>query len=201
MKAFDPPNSGRPQLHVHGVGAWEALTAWVKHRLVSPQSAYARADPNSDLGRSIAQGRQIFTQANCQLCHGGPKWSTNQVDFARVSPFQETITPGVKPEPPTGQLARFLRPVGTFDPANPLEHTAVNQAALGKLGFNPPSLLSSFAFPPYLHNGACPDLGCVLDNATHMGAGGHALPGDPATRQALLDFLLSIDGQTKPINP
>jgi hypothetical protein len=201
VKAFDPPNAGRPQLHVHGVGAWDAMVAWVKHRVVSPVSAYARVDPNSDLGQQITLGRQLFTQANCQLCHGGAKWSTSQVDFARVSPFPETVTPGAAPEPPTGQLKRFLRQVGTFDPTNPLEHTATNQAALGKLGYNPPSLLSVYAFPPYLHNGACSTLTCVLENETHFDAGGHALLDDPKARQAIIDFLLSIDAKTEPINP
>lgn len=79
--------------------------------------------------------------------------------------------------------------------------TATNQAALGKLGYNPTSLLSIFAFPPFLHNGSCPDLACVLENETHFEAGGHAVLSDPASRQALLDFVLSIDGTTKPINP
>jgi YVTN family beta-propeller protein len=201
VKAFDPPNAGRPQLHVHGVGAWDALAAWVKHRIVSPQSAYARVAGDSELGQQIARGRQLFIQSNCQLCHGGAKWSTNQVDFARISPFPETVTPGEKPEPPTGQLARFLRKVGTFDPANPIEHTAANQAALGKLGFNPPSLMSVFAFAPYLHNGSCPDLGCVLQNKTHLDAGGKTVPSDAASLQALANFVLSIDGKTEPINP
>jgi mono/diheme cytochrome c family protein len=200
VKAFDPPNAGRPQLHVHGVGAWDAISAWIKHRIVSPQSAFAHVPPNSDLANQIAQGRQIFTQANCQACHGGAKWSTNQVDFARVSPFAETITPGEKPEPPTGQLARFLRIVGTFEPANPLEHTAANQAALGKLGYNPPSLLSVFAFPPFFHNGACPDILCVLQNETHVTTKGQALLNDPAARQALFAFVLSIDWLSFTIN-
>ena len=96
---------------------------------------------------------------------------------------------------------RFLRKVGTFDPANPIEHTAANQAALGQLGYNPPSLLSIFAFPPYFHNGACPDLLCVLQNDTHFQSGGRALVSDPAQRQALFNFLLSIDGKTEPVNP
>ena len=201
VKAFDPPNAGRPQLHVNGVGAWDAITAWIQHRIVSPQSAFAHVPSNSDLANQIAHGRQLFTQANCQACHGGPKWSTNQVDFARVSPFAETITPGEKPEPPTGQLARFLRLVGTFDPANPIEHTAANQAALGKLGYNPPSLLSVFAFPRYFHNGACPDVLCTVQNNTHIGAAAQNVLGDPAAQQALLNFVLSIDGKTEPINP
>jgi hypothetical protein len=123
------------------------------------------------------------------------------VDYARVSPFPETLTPGVDPEPPIGQLARFLHPVGTFDPANLFERTANNQQALGSLGFNPPSLLSIYAFPPYLHNGACPTLECVLENEGHRNAGGADVLGDPADRAALVQFLISIDVQTEPVNP
>jgi hypothetical protein len=201
VKAFDPPNAGRNQLHVDGIGAWDAIVAWTKLRIDSPLSPYSVVDPSSELGQQIAQGRQLFQQANCQVCHGGLKWSTSQVDFPRLSPFVETLTPGVDPEPPVGQLARFLRSVGTFDPANPLERTANNQAALGQLGFNPPSLLSIWAFPPYLHNGACLTLECVLENEIHRNAGGAEVLDDPAARHALAQFLFSIDGSTEPINP
>jgi len=201
VKAFDPPNSGRPQLHVNGFGAWDALVAWTQQRIPSPVSPYRGVDPNNEVGQQIAQGRQLFAEANCQVCHGGAKWATAQVDFARVSPFPETLTPGTDPEPPVGQLARFLRIIGTFDAANALEHTANNQAALGKLGFNPPSLLSIFAFPPYLHNGACPTLACVLENEAHRNAGGQQVLDDPAARAALVQFLISIDATTEPINP
>jgi YVTN family beta-propeller protein len=201
VKSFDPPNSGRPQLHMQGFGAWDAIVAWVKFRIDSPISPYTGTDPNSPLGQTIAQGRQLFTQANCQACHGGPKWATAQVDFARVSPFPETVTPGTPPEPPLGQLARFLRLVGTFDPNNPIERTAANQQALGSLGYNAPSLLSIYAFPPYLHNGDCPTLACVLDNETHRNAGGTQVLDDPAARDAVVQFLISIDSTTEPINP
>jgi len=202
VKAFDPPNAGRVQLHVGGFGAWDAIVAWTQFRTPSPVSPHRGVDPAGELGQQIALGRQLFTQANCQACHGGAKWSTPQVDYARVSPFPETITPGVAPEPPVGQLSRFLQIVGTFDPANPIEKNANNAAALGQLGFNPPSLLSIFAFPPYFHNGSCLTLACVLENQTHRDAGG--VPGaldDPANRAALLQFLLSIDAKTEPINP
>ena len=201
VKAFDPPNAGRTQLHVDGIAAWDAIVAWVKLRIPSPISPTQGVDPNSELGQQIAAGRQLFTQANCQACHGGPKWSTNQVDFARTSPFPETLTPGVAPEPPLGQLARFLRLVNTFDVNNPAERAAGNQQALGTLGFNPPSLLSIWAFPPYLHNGACLTLDCVLENETHRNAGGQAVLDDPAQRQTLVQFLLSIDASTEPVNP
>ena len=202
VKAFDPPNANRVQLHVGGFGAWDAIVAWTQFRTPSPVSPHRGVDPASEIGQQIALGRQLFTQANCQVCHGGAKWSTPQVDYARVSPFPETITPGVAPEPPVGQLSRFLQIVGTFDPANPIEKTNNNAAALGQLGYNPPSLLSIFAFPPYLHNGSCLTLACVLENQTHRDAGG--VPGvldDPANRAALLQFLISIDASTEAINP
>ena len=91
--------------------------------------------------------------------------------------------------------------VGTFDPANPVEKTANNQQALGALGFNAPSLLSIYAFPPYLHNGSCLTLECVLENETHRNAGGTDVLDDAASRAALVQFLISIDVQTEPINP
>jgi hypothetical protein len=69
------------------------------------------------------------------------------------------------------------------------------------LGFNPPSLLSIYAFPPYLHNGSCATLTCVLENETHRNAGGPDVLADPSAREALVQFLISIDTQTEPINP
>ena len=202
VKSFDPPNASRVQLHVNGIPAWDAIVAWTQSRIPSPVSPYKGVDPNSELGLQIAQGSQLFSQANCQACHGGAKWATNQVDFPRASPFTETLTAGVAPEPPLGQLARFLRLVGTFDPANPLEKTANNQQALGQLGYNPPSLLSIYAFSPYLHNGSCLTLDCVLENQTHRDAGGvSGVLDDPAARSALVQFLISIDASTAPISP
>ncbi|MBI3152393.1 MAG: beta-propeller fold lactonase family protein [Chloroflexi bacterium] len=202
VKAFDPPNSGREQLHIGGFGAWDAIVAWTQFRVPSPVSAHRGVDPNGEVGQQIVLGRQLFTQANCQACHGGAKWSTPQVDYARVSPFPETITLGTAPEPPAGQLSRFLQLVGTFDPANSIEKNANNAQALGQLGFNPPSLLSISAFPPYFHNGSCLTLECVLENQTHREAGGvTGVLDDPASRAALVQFLISIDATTEPINP
>ncbi len=201
VKSFDPPNAGRPQLHVNGIGAWDAIVAWTQFRIDSPVSPYRGVDPNSDLGKQIAQGRQLFEQAKCQACHGGSKWATAQVDFARTSPFPEAVQAGKEPEPPVGQLVRFLHDVGTFDPARPIEKNANNFQALGAAGYNAPSLLSIWAFPPYLHNGACPTLACVLENEKHRNAGGTAVLDDPAAREALVAFLFSIDKDTEPINP
>lgn len=202
VKAFDPPNANRVQLHANGFPAWDAIVAWTQFRTPSPVSPYRGTDPNSEVGQQITLGRQLFTQANCQACHGGAKWSTPQVDYARVSPFPETITLGAAPEPPVAQLSRFLQIVGTFDPANPIETNANNATALGQLGYNPPSLLSIYAFPPYFHNGSCLTLECVLQNQVHREAGGvTGLLDDPANQAALVQFLISIDTTTEPINP
>jgi YVTN family beta-propeller protein len=202
VKAFDPPNANRIQLHANGFPAWDAIVAWTQFKTPSPVSPYRGADPNSEIGQQITLGRQLFTQANCQACHGGAKWSTPQVDYARVSPFPETITLGAAPEPPVAQLSRFLQIVGTFDPANPIETNANNATALGQLGYNPPSLLSINAFPPYFHNGSCLTLDCVLANQVHREAGGvTGLLDDPANQAALVQFLISIDTTTEPINP
>jgi YVTN family beta-propeller protein len=201
VKPFDPPSGGRDQLHVDGVGGWDAIKAWVQSKVGSPASPYAGVDPNSDLGKQIAHGRDLFQEANCQACHGGAKWATAQVDFARTSPFAESLQAGTPPQPPLAQLNRFLHDVGTYDPNDPSEKTANNQQALGSLGFNPPSLLSIWAFPPYLHNGACSTLDCVLENETHRNAGGKSVLDNPDDRAALVQFLLSIDKSTEPINP
>ncbi len=202
VAAFNPPNCGRTQLHVGGVPAWDALTQWVAKKVRSPQAPNSGVDANTDFGKQIQRGRQLFASANCQLCHGGAKWSTSQVDFARTSPPSEPVSLEDKPVVQTGFLARFLRPVGTFDPNNPIEKNQNNQPALGAKGFNPPSLLSIYAFPPYLHNGSCPTLDCVLENKAHRDAGGKAgLLDNPADRQALVQFLLSIDSNTEPFSP
>jgi YVTN family beta-propeller protein len=201
VKSFDPPNAGREQLHVGGIGAWDAIVAWIQARIDSPASPYRGVDPASDLGLGIAHGRELFQQANCQACHGGPKWATAQVDFPRSSPFSEALQLGVEPQPGIPQLVRFLHDVGTYDPDDPGEKTANSQQALGNLGFNPPSLLSIWAFPPYLHNGSCVALACILENETHRNAGGTDVLDNATDREALLEFLISIDQSTEPVNP
>lgn len=81
--------------------------------------------------------------------------------------------------------------------------TQVNPPILvanGVLGFNIPSLVSTFAGAPYLHNGACPDLECVLDNVAHRAAGtaGVDTLNAPGQRKKLVKFLKSIDLTTPP---
>jgi len=95
----------------------------------------------------------------------------------------------------------FLSPVGTFDPAAFNEVRGVGTTivgANGALGFNTPSLLSVGAGAPYLHSGDAPTLDDVLENVTHRsaGTGGVDTLTNPADRQAVIQFLESIDETT-----
>lgn len=152
-------------------------------------------------GQEVEKGRKLFAEANCQLCHGGPSWTSSRVDF---------IPPPVATEIQNGQLKNFLCDVGTFDPNafNEVRAAGVTQVnppilvANGALGFNIPSLVSGFAGAPYLHNGTCPDLECVLDNVTHRsaGTGGVDTLNAPGQRKKLVRFLKSIDLTTSPFS-
>jgi len=141
-------------------------------------------------------GRNLFLSAGCATCHGGPNWTRSRVDFT-PPPTGETVT--------GGQLVRFLFNVGTFDPAAFNEVRGIGTTivqANGTLGFNVPSLLSVFAGAPYLHSGAAQTLDEVLNNVTHRsaGTGGVDTLSNPTDRQAVVQFLKSID-ETTPTFP
>ncbi len=145
-------------------------------------------------GQDEEKGRELFAQANCQMCHGGPNWTSSRVDFT---------PPPNAAEIEAAQLKNFLCDVGTFDPTafNEVRAAGVTQinppilVANGVLGFNIPSLLSVFAGAPYLHSGACPDLECVLNNVKHRSAGTSGVDTltSPGDRKKLIRFLKTID--------
>jgi uncharacterized protein (TIGR03437 family) len=182
-------SGGRNQLKVRGVPAWDAIKAFVQEGIRAPISPVSKTDPD------VVAGRQLFMQAKCQNCHGGPQWSSSRVRY----------TP--PPDPSlvvNGQLIAELRPVGTFDPQAFNEVRANGAPPLGADGFTPAPLLSIFAFPQtFLHNGAATSLEAVLENAAHRSAG---TPGTDylqaaADRQKVVRFLLSIDADSEPIAP
>jgi YVTN family beta-propeller protein len=164
----------------------DAIAAYIAFGIRAPIA------PRTDL--STARGRTFFGQANCQLCHGGPNWTRSQIDFA---------APPNASEVQAGQLVRFLRQVGTFDP-NAFNEVRANQTANtganGVLGFNIPSLISVFASPPYLHSGAAQTLDDVLANVTHRsaGTGGVDTLTNPTNRADIVQFLKTIDLSTPP---
>ncbi|HSO36776.1 MAG TPA: hypothetical protein VLT33_29825 [Labilithrix sp.] len=112
------------------------------------------------------------------------------------------------------QLTCFLRPVGTFNVAETgvgvaelkRNMTAVAQGdELTGKGYNVPSLLGIAANAPYFHAGNARTLEGVLSSAfaDHHGALNPAFLADAGTaaakREALVQFLLSIDQDTAPI--
>jgi mono/diheme cytochrome c family protein len=186
---FSPlPSGGRNQLKVRGVNAWDAIEAFVQFGIRAPISAVSAAEPD------VVAGRALFASANCQLCHGGPLWTSSRLNFI-PPPGPGTVK--------NGQLIDQLRDVGTFDPAAFNEVRQSGVPAHGADGFQPGSLLSLFAFPrTFLHNGAETSLAGVLENVTHRSAGtaGVDTLSNAADRAKLVRFLLSIDKGT-PIFP
>jgi hypothetical protein len=188
------PNSQRGQLQARTpsgglVPAWNALVAYIKTIRGPISPLRGSEDPE------IAEGRQIFINNNCQVCHGGPKWSTSTITPPIIDQTQIT----------GGQIIGQLKSVGTFNPESANEVRANAQPPLGEAGFVPPSLLSVFAFPPYFHNGSAASLDDVIGDQfiTHRSAGTGGIDGltSPEDRRKLVKFLLSIDDATEPVNP
>lgn len=192
--ALAVPNSSRPQLRFRTqsgslVSAWDAIVAY-EQTIRSPISPLAGStDPE------VAQGRQIFTQNNCQSCHGGAKWSSSRID----KPITDIKL--LK----AGQVIGELKNVGTFNPADKNEVRANGKPPLGADGFVPPSLLGVFAVPPYFHNGTANSLDDVMGDrfVTHRAAGTGGIDGltNPDDRRKLIKFLQSIDASTEPVAP
>jgi mono/diheme cytochrome c family protein len=181
-------SGGRNQLRVRGIGAWDAIKAFEQFGIRAPIS------PADKTAQNVIAGRALFRSANCQFCHGGPRWTSSRVFF----------TP---PPPPAlvdanGQLNGQLSSIGTFDPAGFNEVRQNGAPPLGASGFVPPSLLSLHAFPfGLLHNGSASSLLEVMLNVPHRsaGTGGVDALSNPADRAKLVDFLLSIDATTTPV--
>ena len=170
----------------------DAISAYIAFGIRAPIS------PLRGKKGPVKKGRELFEDANCQSCHGGPNWTRSRVDF--------TPPPLSPPEVITGgQLQRFLSIAGSFNAANFNEvkaqgtaQTTINVVANGVLGFNVPSLISVFAGAPYLHDGSAQTLDEVLANVTHRSAGTGGV--DTLTsrddRRDLIEFLKSIDAET-----
>lgn len=188
------PNSLRGQLQVRTpsgglVNAWDAIVAYIR-TIRAPISPLAGSDDPE-----IAEGRQIFINNNCQVCHGGAKWSSSAITPPITDP---ALIAG-------GQIIGQLTNVGTFNPADSNEVRANAKPPLGQDGFVPPSLISVFFSPPYFHNGSAASLDEVLGDRflQHRSAGTGGIDGlsNPEDRRKLVKFLLSIDASTEPVNP
>ncbi len=199
-----------PTIFNHGItqgasDAWDAMTQWmVDLRPVNvPQGPAA----------TIAAGRTVFA-ANCASCHGGPKWTSSQRDLYKNNPtfFGNPLAGGTVIDPTLtvagaqiiskvdpndgGNTISFINDVVTHDAAGPFEINQAGAASLGAIGFNNPSLLSTFAHAPYSHDGQDADLAAVF--VRHELPGGGTIAAN-LTAQELADvtvFVNSIDGRT-----
>lgn len=92
-----------------------------------------------------------------------------------------------------------VRDVGTFGVAGSAEETREdNSPAMGRKGFNPPSLLAANIGAPYFHNGSAKDLNDLFDArfAAHTKAGDPNFNPTAAQKDALIAFLKNIDETT-----
>jgi YVTN family beta-propeller protein len=171
----------------------DSISLWVARKVRSARSPFSQSDPD------VVAGRALFAAANCQQCHGGPKWSRSKVRF----------TPPPSPAQVVGaELLAELTNVGTFAPNAPggrvneirSSPADISQAIapLGANGFNPPSLLSVFETAPYFYSGLARTLDEVLLNVTHRsaGTGGVDTLTNAADRAKVVAFLRSIDSTT-----
>ncbi len=128
-------------------GEESVLEDWARIEEYARTIRAPRAPKNLDAAK-VAEGRALFTQKNCQGCHGGDKWTVSRVSFtpspaenaalrttswadaATAAGFPASLFPASTPE---NRLLRFdsgnaaaldqiqcaLRPVGTFGLAEP----------------------------------------------------------------------------------
>lgn len=187
LAAFTPANAGRRQLFIRGFGAWDAIKAYIQFGVRAPLSPVRKDEPD------VIEGEQIFKQANCQSCHGGPTWTSSRLTHVGV-PAADLLS--------NGQLIKALRKADTFRAADKNEVRQNAAAPLGADGFVPPSLLSISAWQnTFFHNGAVDTLDKVMENTTHrsLGTGGVDTLTDAEQRRKLIRFLLSIDANSTPI--
>ena len=181
-------NAGRsPQL--------DALTFYVATGVKTPISPLSSEPTTTSLGQQIVAGRALFQSANCATCHGGAGWASGRMTRL-VAP------PRIGTDATVAVLQDILRDVGTFNIAALNEIKANGTTAAGVLGYNPPSLLGTFALAPYLHNGSAQTLEDVMKLKTHRTKGlapGQADPfDDPTNLGYIVRFLESIDTATVP---
>jgi hypothetical protein len=71
---------------------WDAIEEYIKH-------IHANRAPRPADAAAVARGRQLFTDNNCQQCHGGPKWTISRVPY---TPSPEKNGSAVGSAAPTG---------------------------------------------------------------------------------------------------
>lgn len=181
-------------------------------------------DPVGGLDEMLVQkGRVLYESSGCTACHSGGKWTISRKDFASPpSPGEIYWESGAAGANQAQYLYRFLHDIGSFNlnvkgspnliPGYPaIGGIETDNNELGALGYdyngdgkgngyNISSILGTYNLPPYYHNGACETLECVIADSNHRRSGntsGFDQLSYPENRRALVEFLKSIDANTK----
>jgi DNA-binding beta-propeller fold protein YncE len=180
----DPTNTAGREVFQASCAGCHGGVKWTKSQILYRNNASFAADPI---------GTQFFTAATTN-----PPLDSNLI-VAGPQMKQLNAQAGVAP-------LLYLDNVGTFNAADALQirgagavggQVAQGFAPFGAAGFNTPSLLG-FAFSgPWLHDGSAETVEEVF--AKHKLADGRTIEAtvlDPANRESLKQFVLSIDDQT-----
>jgi DNA-binding beta-propeller fold protein YncE len=133
------------------------------------------APENLDLS-IVTRGRQVFSNAGCQACHGGEHWTVSHLPGV-----PGTLAPNNELE-----VVSSLIDVGTISPGD----------VLGAKGFDVPTLMGLGFSAPYLHDGSASNLDALFTNIKHVG---QTLSLED--RADLIAFLKNLDAKTTPIAP
>jgi YVTN family beta-propeller protein len=178
VRAFDPASANRDARR-------DAITAYV-------QTIRSPIPPEDEDDADVKAGRKFFKKVGCAECHNSALWTASRVEFPPPPPADQLVA---------GQLRNQLAPVGTFNAASPHEvigtGAAINQRALGELGFNIPSLLGVFSQERFLlHDGSLTSFEELFNNAAHVGS--HPKLRKASVRRKIIKFLRSIGDRTEP---
>lgn len=211
------------------VPAMTALREWVRLAVRTPRGTTVTPRHEVAAGRRLFVEAGCATCHGGGKWTISTKDFTAPPDAAEIF-TERSPAPFVDNPVATQYLARFLRDIGSFNLgtsglANPIDGNigasefatsaviggafVAQPGALGfdynsdgkGSGFNVPSLLGINGLPPYLHNGACETLECVVGDKNHRTAKG-ALPDRLASKAAqalVVKFLQTIDNDTVPL--
>ena len=144
----------------------DALAAYAATLDTVPRSPHRT--PEGALSEAAIRGEGIFRALGCDACHAGPRFTDSAFG-------------------PDG--APRLHDVGTLRPTS-------GQRLGGPLtGIDTPTLLGLFDGAPFLHDGSAPDLRVALIDRNPDDRHGAVAALDAADVDALVTFLLSLDGR------
>lgn len=172
------PNKGRSK-------DWDDLSAYMRS-VRSPISPIKQNDPR------VTNGLAVFEAIGCNECHAGAKWTSSRrpYDPAKLSPEG-----AAKIRTDGAQVVDVLRNVDSFvtGEESAVVTNGVPGVAKGAAGFNPPSLISFWAFAPFFHNGKFQTIGQLLRTPMKTGGRIHLLASESAARRTLAQKLLDTN--------